>query len=300
MSFSGPGARQPMDRHAGVERFHAEHGVCPAPQPACDRVSCRCCAMCCGSTSCATRHCAKRNAETRADATAGQVSWNSTDFTDEFRDWYFLPMLGCIWSCPTDQMLQFPVATMIRFCHNHGPDPGEQPAAVVDRDRAGHASTLRRSWPHIADKRLEHPRAIASPATHRAYRDPRRRPEPNASTRWYWPATRDQSLRAAGTTASRPNSKRSGPFATSPTAPCCTPTPRYCPEQRRAWAAWNYERAARHERDTGPGLPALPDQHAAAGALSRSRWWCRSNPVREIATEPCALAVLTTPTRCLI
>lgn len=41
-------------------------------------------------------------------------------FDSEFRDWYFLPMLGCIWSCPTDQMLQFPVATMIRFCHNHG------------------------------------------------------------------------------------------------------------------------------------------------------------------------------------
>lgn len=37
-----------------------------------------------------------------------------------FRDWYLLPMLGCIWSCPTDQMLRFPVATMIRFCHNHG------------------------------------------------------------------------------------------------------------------------------------------------------------------------------------
>jgi predicted NAD/FAD-binding protein len=41
-------------------------------------------------------------------------------FSTEFRDWYLLPMLGCIWSCPTDQMLQFPVATMIRFCHNHG------------------------------------------------------------------------------------------------------------------------------------------------------------------------------------
>ena len=39
-------------------------------------------------------------------------------FSAEFRDWYFLPMLGCIWSCPTDQMLQFPVATMVRFCHN--------------------------------------------------------------------------------------------------------------------------------------------------------------------------------------
>ena len=41
-------------------------------------------------------------------------------FSAAFRDWYLLPMLGCIWSCPTDQMLQFPVATMIRFCNNHG------------------------------------------------------------------------------------------------------------------------------------------------------------------------------------
>ena len=44
----------------------------------------------------------------------------ANSFSAEFRDWYFLPMLGCIWSCPTDQMLRFPVATMIRFCHNHG------------------------------------------------------------------------------------------------------------------------------------------------------------------------------------
>jgi uncharacterized protein len=41
-------------------------------------------------------------------------------FSPEFCNWYLLPMLGCIWSCPTDQMLQFPVSTMVRFCHNHG------------------------------------------------------------------------------------------------------------------------------------------------------------------------------------
>ena len=41
-------------------------------------------------------------------------------FGKAFQNWYFLPMMGCIWSCPTDQMLAFPVATMIRFCHNHG------------------------------------------------------------------------------------------------------------------------------------------------------------------------------------
>jgi len=41
-------------------------------------------------------------------------------FSTVFRDWYFLPMIGSIWSCPTAQMLRFPVATLIRFCHNHG------------------------------------------------------------------------------------------------------------------------------------------------------------------------------------
>ncbi|MCM2295833.1 NAD(P)-binding protein [Rhodoferax sp.] len=41
-------------------------------------------------------------------------------FDSAFCDWYFLPMMACIWSCPTAQMLQFPVATMVRFCHNHG------------------------------------------------------------------------------------------------------------------------------------------------------------------------------------
>ncbi len=41
-------------------------------------------------------------------------------FGADFRNWYLLPMVGCIWSCPTDQMLRFPIATLIRFCHNHG------------------------------------------------------------------------------------------------------------------------------------------------------------------------------------
>jgi predicted NAD/FAD-binding protein len=42
------------------------------------------------------------------------------DYSVEFRDWYLLPMAGCIWSCPVAQMLAFPLATFVRFCHNHG------------------------------------------------------------------------------------------------------------------------------------------------------------------------------------
>ncbi|MEQ1532612.1 MAG: FAD-dependent oxidoreductase [Sideroxydans sp.] len=42
------------------------------------------------------------------------------DYSAEFRDWYLLPMAGCIWSCPTAQMMAFPLSTFVRFCHNHG------------------------------------------------------------------------------------------------------------------------------------------------------------------------------------
>jgi uncharacterized protein len=41
-------------------------------------------------------------------------------FSDDFREAYLLPMIGCIWSCPTEKMLAFPLATLVRFCHNHG------------------------------------------------------------------------------------------------------------------------------------------------------------------------------------
>jgi uncharacterized protein len=41
-------------------------------------------------------------------------------YSSEFRRWYLLPMAGCIWSCPTEQMLDFPLSTFVNFCHNHG------------------------------------------------------------------------------------------------------------------------------------------------------------------------------------
>ena len=41
-------------------------------------------------------------------------------YGDQFRDWYLLPMAASIWSCPAQQMLAFPLATFVRFCHNHG------------------------------------------------------------------------------------------------------------------------------------------------------------------------------------
>ncbi len=77
-------------------------------------------------------------------------------FGRDLQDWYLLPMLGCIWSCPTEQMLQFPVSTMIRFCHNHGL------MQVSNRPKwwtvsKGSRDYVRRITDGIADKRLNTP-----------------------------------------------------------------------------------------------------------------------------------------------
>jgi predicted NAD/FAD-binding protein len=41
-------------------------------------------------------------------------------YSKAFREWYLLPMAAAIWSCPTAQMVDYPFATFVRFCRNHG------------------------------------------------------------------------------------------------------------------------------------------------------------------------------------
>ena len=67
------------------------------------------------------------NRETTALALRDLV-WSISlgEFLDErrfgrpFRDWYLLPMAAAIWSSPKRDILDFPLAAFIRFCHNHG------------------------------------------------------------------------------------------------------------------------------------------------------------------------------------
>lgn len=37
-----------------------------------------------------------------------------------FVEWYLLPMAAAIWSCPASRMLEFPLASFVAFCRNHG------------------------------------------------------------------------------------------------------------------------------------------------------------------------------------
>lgn len=77
-------------------------------------------------------------------------------FGPTFCEAYFLPMMACIWSCPTRQMLQFPVATMVRFCHNHGL------LQITNRPQwwtvqGGAQNYVKKIVQSIADKRLNTP-----------------------------------------------------------------------------------------------------------------------------------------------
>ena len=166
-------------------------------------------------------------------------------FSVAFRDWYLLPMLGCIWSCPTDQMLQFPVATMIRFCHNHGL------IRVSNRPqwftvRGGSREYVKRMVAGLADARLNTP-VLAL-----------RRLPPDTASAGIWLDTAagsehfdavvlaghsDQSLSLLGEHASADERAVLGAIGYQRNRAVLHTDASLMPRRRKAWAAWNYERS---------------------------------------------------------
>lgn len=178
------------------------------------------------------------------------------DFLDEhrfgamFRDGYLLPMIGCIWSCPTSQMLRFPIGTLIRFCHNHGL------LQISDRPqwhtvRGGSREYVRRVVAAIADARLRCP-----------VRSVRRQPPGSGEAGVLVDSARgterfdevvmachsDQSLRLLADAT--PDERRVlGAIRYQPNRAVLHTDSRLMPQRRSAWAAWNYERAAELDRE---------------------------------------------------
>jgi len=170
-------------------------------------------------------------------------------FSATFRDAYLLPMLGCIWSCPTDQMLAFPVATMVRFCHNHGL------TRIAGRPQwhtvaGGSREYVQRLLAGIPDARPNTPvRAL-------------RRLPPGTAAAGVWLDTdagcerfdqvilaghSDQSLALLGPQASAAERQVLGAIRYQRNRAVLHTDAGLLPRRRKAWAAWNYERA------TGPG-----------------------------------------------
>lgn len=167
-------------------------------------------------------------------------------FGEAFCNWYLLPMLGCIWSCPTDQMLRFPVATMVRFCYNHGLiQISQRPQWYTVVGGAKHY--VEKIVRNIPQKRLNSP-------VLRIERDELGVRIITASGTEHFDqlvlATHsDQALRLLA----EPTSKESailGAIRYQPNRAILHTDSSMLPLQRRAWAAWNYERAGDDSRES--------------------------------------------------
>lgn len=167
-------------------------------------------------------------------------------FSAEFRDWYFLPMIGCIWSCPVDQMLRFPVATMLRFCHNHGL------LQVANRPqwytvRGGARTYVRKMLQAVPDARLNAPvrSVLRVDGGVLVGTD-------SAGTERFDDVVlachSDQSL-ALLADASEAETQVLGAIHYQQNRAVLHTDATVLPKRRAAWAAWNYERAATGSRD---------------------------------------------------
>jgi predicted NAD/FAD-binding protein len=226
---------------------------------------------------------ATRLAEAGADVQLAQPlgPWlDAQGFSSEFRDWYFLPMMACIWSCPTAQMLEFPVATMIRFCHNHGL------IQVSGRPQwwtvaGGARRYVQKIVDRIADKRLATPvRAIerdAQGVTLRTDHGAERFDQVVLATH------SDQAL-ALLRQPTAEETRVLGAIRYQPNRAVLHTDTSVLPERRLAWAAWNYERAPATEQEHSRvclhylinQLQPLPFEQPVVVSL---------NPLREIAPE---------------
>ena len=171
-------------------------------------------------------------------------------FSAEFRDWYFLPMIGCIWSCPTDQMLRFPIATMIRFCHNHGL------IQVANRPKW---FTVRGGAKHYVEKMLK---SIPDARLNTPVRGVRRVPPGSGSAGVFVTTDHgterfdevvlachsDQSLALLGDASADERAVLGAIRYHRNRAVLHTDTS-VLPRRKLAWAAWNYERASDTSRE---------------------------------------------------
>lgn len=230
-----------------------------------------------------------RMAQSGTDAQLGQPLGKFLDehgFGAAFCDWYFLPMMACIWSCPTAQMLQFPVSTMVRFCHNHGL------LQITNRPQwwtvqGGARRYVEKIIEGIADKRLNTPvRRIEHVGN---------TPDGKASVRIHTDAGAelfdkviiathsDQALRMLTAPTAQERETLGAIHYQSNKAVLHTDASAL-PTRRAAWAAWNYERAGGAEQEGARvclhylinRLQPLPWEQPVVVSL---------NPVRPIAQE---------------
>ena len=154
-----------------------------------------------------------------------------------FRDWYLLPMAAAIWSCPTRTMLDYPLATFARFCHNHGL------LQIFDRPR----------WRTVAGGGREYVRRILDELDDVQVATPvlgvDRRPDGvwlrcrDGAERFdevVFACHSDQTLAILGAGASLDEQRILGAVKYQPNLALVHTDTALLPRRRKVWSAWNY------------------------------------------------------------
>ena len=158
-------------------------------------------------------------------------------YADAFADWYLLPMAAAIWSCPTGQMLDMPLATFIRFCHNHGL------LQIFDRPmwrtvRGGGREYVRKIAAQLNDVRIACPvqgvtrEAGGLRVTHAGGSE--------LFDQVVMACHSDQALSLLGATASEGQRAVLSAIRYQPNRALLHTDPALLPRDRKLWSAWNY------------------------------------------------------------
>jgi uncharacterized protein len=158
-------------------------------------------------------------------------------YSRAFADWYLLPMAAAIWSCPTGQMRAMPLATFIRFCHNHGL------LQVFDRPlwrtvQGGGRAYVRQIAAQLHDIRLSCP-------VHQVMRkvDGLYLTHAQGQERFdevVMACHSDQALAILGDSASSGQRQVLGAIRYQPNRAVLHTDPALLPRRRALWSAWNY------------------------------------------------------------
>ena len=154
-----------------------------------------------------------------------------------FRDWYLLPMAAAIWSCPTRTMLDYPLATFARFCHNHGL------LQIFDRPRwrtvaGGGREYVRRMLAQLDDVQVATPvlgvERLADGVWVRCRDGAERFDEV------VFACHSDQTLAILGAGASSDERRILGAVQYQPNVALVHTDTALLPRRRKVWSAWNY------------------------------------------------------------
>ena len=232
---------------------------------------------------------ASQNIEEQMRQTVGEFLTDNR-FSDEFRDGYFLPMAACIWSCPTAQMLKFPMATMIRFCHNHGL------LQIINRPQwrtvqGGAKHYVDKITASITDKRLNTPvRAIERMGPELAGQSGRRVKISTDHTQEYFDAviiaTHSDEALALRKAPTQLEQTLLGAIKYHANRAVLHTDVTVLPTRKAAWAAWNYERAVVDKSESAAPAVCL---HYLINRLQPLPWpqpvMVSLNPLRSIPEQ---------------